>query len=51
MTHIEYPYIEDYIELFVEIYNEMGFETTLIPTPSTRGLLLLDVSLRQDSAT
>ena len=42
MTHIEYPYIEDYIELFVEIYNEMGFETTLIPTPSTRGLLLLD---------
>tara|TARA_R110000751_G_scaffold91266_2_gene178794 strand:- start:20986 stop:21594 length:609 start_codon:yes stop_codon:yes gene_type:complete len=42
MTHIEYPYIEDYTALFEEIYIELGFELTIIPTPSIRGLILLD---------
>jgi hypothetical protein len=42
ITYIEYPNIEGYAKLFEEIYTELGFETTLIPTPSLRGLRLLD---------
>ena len=42
ITYIQYPYIEDYTNLFTEIYTELGFETTLISTPSLRGLMLLD---------
>jgi hypothetical protein len=42
LTHIVYPYLDDYSELFVEIYTELGFKVELIPTPSLRGLILLN---------
>jgi len=42
LTHIVYPYLDDYSELFVEIYTELGFKVVLIPTPSLRGLILLN---------
>lgn len=42
MTHMKYPYIEDYTDLFEDIYAELGFKTTLIPTPHLRGLILLN---------
>jgi hypothetical protein len=42
LTHIVYPDLEDYSELFVEIYTELGFKVELIPTPSLRGLILLN---------
>ena len=37
-----YPDLKDYTELFVEIYTELGFKVDLIPTPSLRGLILLN---------
>ena len=42
LTHIIYPDLEDYTELFVEIYTELGFKVELIPNPSLRGLILLN---------
>jgi hypothetical protein len=42
LTHIVYPDLEDYTELFVNIYTELGFKVELIPTPSLRGLILLN---------
>lgn len=42
LTHIVYPGTDDYSELFVEIYTELGFKVELIPTPSLRGLILLN---------
>jgi hypothetical protein len=33
LTHIVYPDLEDYTELFVNIYTELGFKVELIPTP------------------
>jgi hypothetical protein len=42
LTHIVYPDLDDYSELFVEIYTELGFKVELIPTPSLRGLILLN---------
>jgi hypothetical protein len=42
LTHIVYPDTDDYSELFVEIYTELGFKVELIPTPSIRGLILLN---------
>ena len=42
LTHIVYPDLEDYTELFVGIYKELGFKVELIPTPSLRGLILLN---------
>jgi hypothetical protein len=42
LTHIVYPYFDDYSELFVDIYTELGFKVELIPTPSLRGLILLN---------
>jgi hypothetical protein len=42
LTHIVYPDLEDYTEFFIDIYTELGFKVGLIPTPSLRGLILLD---------
>ena len=42
LTYIVYPDLEDYTDLFVEIYTELDFEVELIPTPSLRGLILLN---------
>jgi hypothetical protein len=42
LTHIVYPDLEDYTEFFVNIYTELGFKVELIPTPSLRGLILLN---------
>jgi hypothetical protein len=42
LTYIVYPELDDYSELFVEIYTELGFKVELIPTPSLRGLILLN---------
>jgi hypothetical protein len=42
ITHIVYPDIEDYSDLFVEIYSELGFKVEIIPTPSLRELILLN---------
>lgn len=42
LTHIVYPDLEDYTALFVNIYTELGFKVELIPTPSLRGLILLN---------
>jgi hypothetical protein len=42
LTHIVYPEHDDYAELFVEIYSELGFKVELIATPSLRGLILLN---------
>jgi hypothetical protein len=42
LTHIKYPELDDYCELFVEIYTELGFKVELISTPSLRGLILLN---------
>lgn len=42
LTHIMYPDTDDYSEFFVEIYTELGFKVELIPTPSLRGLILLN---------
>ncbi|AGH46851.1 hypothetical protein [Paraglaciecola psychrophila] len=42
LTHIVYPDTDDYSKLFVEIYTELGFKVELIPTPSLRGLILLN---------
>jgi hypothetical protein len=42
LTHIVYPDTDDYSKLFVEIYTELGFKVELIPTPSIRGLILLN---------
>jgi hypothetical protein len=42
LTHIAYPEHDDYAELFVEIYSELGFKVELIATPSLRGLILLN---------
>lgn len=42
ITHIVYPEIEDYTDLFVDIYTELGFTVSIIPTPSVRGLILLN---------
>jgi hypothetical protein len=38
LTHIVYPDTDDYSELFVEIYTELGFKVELIPTPSFTGI-------------
>ena len=37
-----YPELEDYTDLFVDIYTELGFNVSLIPAPSVRGLILLN---------
>lgn len=42
LTHIVYPGLEDYTKLFVDVYTELGFQVELIPTPSLRGLILLN---------
>jgi hypothetical protein len=42
LTHIVYPGLDDYTALFVDIYTELGFKVELIPTPSLRGLILLN---------
>ena len=42
LTHIVYPGLNDYTQLFVDIYTELGFKVELIPTPSLRGLILLN---------
>jgi hypothetical protein len=42
LSHIAYPEHDDYAELFVEIYSELGFKVELIATPSLRGLILLN---------
>ena len=42
ITYVRYPSIEDYAAMFDEIYTELGFKVTLIPTPSLRGLHLLN---------
>ena len=42
LTQIVYPDTDDYSKLFIEIYTELGFQVELIPTPSLRGLILLN---------
>jgi hypothetical protein len=42
LTHIVYPDTDVYSALFVDIYTELGFKVELIPTPSIRGLILLN---------
>jgi hypothetical protein len=42
LNQIVYPSIDDYSKLFIEIYTELGFQVELIPTPSLRGLILLN---------
>lgn len=42
ISQVVYPDIEDYSDLIADVYTEMGFQVSIIPTPSTRGLILLD---------
>jgi hypothetical protein len=42
ISHIIYPDLEDYIQLIDEIYTELGFKVSMLPTPATRGLILLN---------
>lgn len=42
ISYIVYLNVEDYNEFFIDIYTELGFEVVMIPTPSIRGLILLN---------
>ncbi|KXI27473.1 hypothetical protein [Paraglaciecola hydrolytica] len=42
ISYVVYPQIERYIDLISDIYTELGYEVTIIPTPATRGLVLLN---------
>jgi hypothetical protein len=45
ISQVVYPDIEDYTSLIEDIYTELGYKVSIVPTPSTRGLLLLDDGL------
>jgi hypothetical protein len=42
ISYVIYPQVEPYVDLIEEIYTELGFKVTMIPTPSTRGLVMLN---------
>lgn len=42
ITYVIYPDLEDYLRLIENIYTELGFAVTLLPTPANRGLVLLN---------
>jgi hypothetical protein len=42
ISYVVYPQVEGYVALIKEIYTELGFKVTLLATPSTRGLILLN---------
>jgi hypothetical protein len=42
ITYINYSDLQDYIALFQSIYEELGYEVSLLPVPAVRGLILLN---------
>jgi hypothetical protein len=42
ISHIIYDGLDDYVQLFTDIYEDLGFQVSIIPTPSFRGLVLLN---------
>jgi hypothetical protein len=42
ISHINRDDIEPYIKLISGVYEELGFRVVLLPTPSTRGIKLVD---------
>jgi hypothetical protein len=42
ISYVVYPQVEGYVALIKDVYTELGFKVTLLSTPSTRGLILLN---------
>jgi hypothetical protein len=42
ISYVVYPQVELYVEFIKDIYAELGYSVKMIPTPSTRGLTLLN---------
>jgi hypothetical protein len=42
ISYVIYPDLEDYLQLIEDIYTELGFVVTMLPTPANRGLVLLN---------
>ena len=42
ISYVIYPQVDRYLRLINEVYTELGYRVTMIPTPATRGLKLLN---------
>ena len=42
ISYVVYPQVEGYVALIKDVYTELGFKVTMLSTPSTRGLILLN---------